>query len=169
MNISFEKLSDQDMYEFYAVFKEILSNEFPVYPKEITDFFFKNIYSLENLFYWQEKNLKLVLLAKDQKKIIGFAMIDSPYGGVSLCRWLGVLQNYQKNGIGKHLIEMWIEIAKKQGCHKAELAAQPTAREFYEKVGLKEEGKREQSYFGIDQYIFGKIIGAPSLDGMMNM
>ncbi len=169
MNISIEKLTKQDFYDFYTVFKKVLSTEFPGYSKEIIKFFFENIYSIDNFLYWLEKDLKLILVAKSGDNIVGFAIIDNPYGGVSLCRWLGVVKEFQKQGIGKHLIDLWLEIAKNQGCHKVEVAAQPTAKVFYEKVGLKEEGKRENSYFGIDQYIFGKVIGEPNLDGMMKM
>ncbi len=169
MNISIEKLTPDEFYDFYPIFKKVLSNEFPGYSKEIIEFFFGNIYSKDNFLYWLEKDLKLILIAKATDQIVGFAIIDNPYGGVSLCRWLGVVKEYQKQGIGKYLIDLWIDIAKKQGCHKVELAAQPTAKAFYEKIGLKKEGKREKSYFGIDQYIFGKVIGESNLDGMMKM
>ncbi len=76
-----------------------------------------------------------------------------------MCRWLGVKKEYQKQGIGHQLIEAWIGLAKKQGCHKIEVASQPEAKGFYEKAGLTLEGKRISSYFGIDQYLFGKVIG----------
>jgi GNAT superfamily N-acetyltransferase len=79
-------------------------------------------------------------------------------GGVSLLRWLGVKRTHQKKGLGRQLITAWLKLATDQGCHKAEVAAQPEAKEFYAKVGLNLEGHRIKSYFGIDQYIFGKVL-----------
>jgi len=93
------------------------------------------------------------------KEIIGFLVYDMAYGGVLLCRWLGVLEECRKQGVGKMLAEQAVLEAKALGCHKVELAGQLTARKFYEKCGFKLEGMREKSYFGQDQYLFGKVIG----------
>jgi GNAT superfamily N-acetyltransferase len=102
--------------------------------------------------------MKFIFVPKVDNQIVGFAVVDEPYGGVSLLRWLGVRKEFQKHGIGSALIHNWIDLARQQHCHKAEVAAQPEAKEFYAKMGLELEGHRKKSYFGIDQYIFGKVL-----------
>ncbi len=95
--------------------------------------------------FWMVHAVKTIYLARVDTVPVGFAVIDEPYGGVSFCRWLGIKKSFQKKGIGTQLVKRWIMDAKAMGCHKVELAAQPTARDFYKKVGLKEEGIREKS------------------------
>jgi len=125
------------------------------------------VYTPVNLIYWLNNNLKTVIVAKKNHQFVGFAMVDQPYGGVSFCRWLAVLKQHQGKGIGRQLINTWINFAKNQGCHKIELASQPLAKKFYEKVCLTFEGERKLSYFGTDQFIFGKVIGEAKEEEMV--
>lgn len=163
MNITIETLSSLEVSVFYPVFEEIIKQEFPGYTTPVIDYLLHEMYTQPNIIYWTENHLKTVYLAKTIKgQIVGFAMVDKPYGGVSLLRWLGVVNSYQKNGIGTKLLQHWINNAQNQNCHKAEVAAQEKAKGFYEKAGLVFEGKRQASYFGIDQYMFGKVMGKPN-------
>lgn len=155
-------LDQHELDDFFRVFSCVLSDEFPKYTKKIVRYFLEKIYSVHNFRYWLTNNLKTILVAKNTEGIIvGFAVIDEPYGGVSLCRWLGVIKQYQNKGIGTTLIDTWTRLAQKQNCHKIEVAAQPKAKLFYEKAGLTLEGFKKLSYFGSDQYIYGKILGQP--------
>jgi len=161
MAVHIRQLPPERLDEFMTVFFKILRAEFPGYTPQVHDYFEKTAYSKENFKYWLSYNMKTIYVALNElSQIVGFAVVDAPYGGVSLCRWLGVQKEYQRKKIGSTLIETWIELAKKQKCHKVELAAQPEAKIFYEKVGLTLEGKRNVSYFGIDQYVFGRVIGS---------
>ena len=64
--------------------------------------------------------------------------------------------------MGKKLVKEWMTYARELGCHKVEVASRSAAKNFYKKCGLALEGKRNLSYFGIDQYLFGKIINRPN-------
>lgn len=164
MKLEIVLLNKEAVGSFYPIFATTMKTVFTCYSPKIIDFFINKVYTPVNLIYWLNNNLKTVVIAKEGDKILGFAMIDQPYGGVSFCRWLGVLKKHQKKGIGRKLVQAWEKLAKSQSCHKIELASQPLARKFYEKVGLKLEGERKLSYFGTDQFIFGKIIGKPNED-----
>jgi len=166
MEIEIEKLQVKDLNEFWEVFPQILEKDFPGYTKAVVDYFLNKVYTKINFNHWLTTGWKIVLIAKLNGKIVGFAVLDKPYGGVCFCRWLGVLEELRKKGVGKRLIEEWISFAKNHGCHKVEIASQPIAKDFYEKIGLVLEGKRELSYFGIGQYIFGKVIGQPDDEAM---
>ena len=170
MEVKIEKLQKEDLNKFWEIFVQVLKDDFPGYTKVVIDYFINKIYTRVNFGHWINIDWKIVLVAdaKNSKdidakdaKIVGFAVLDKPYGGVCFCRWLGVLPEFRKRGIGRKLIENFINYAKNYGCHKIELASQPVSKEFYKKCGLSLEGKRAFSYFGIDQFIFGKVIGEP--------
>lgn len=155
-------MGTNEVESFYPIFTHSLTTQFPGYSKSVITYLLSQIYTVANFSYWIEKELKTILLSTDNSVISGFAVIDAPYGGVSLLRWLGVKEEYQRKGVGTQLIRSWEEHARSQGSHKMEVASQPEAKEFYAKAGLTLEGLRKQSYFGIDQYLYGKVIGAPN-------
>jgi len=162
----FSKLTQSDVKDFYDTFSEVIRSEFPGYTPKVVEYLLSKIYSRYAYEYWIRNNLKTVVIAKVNNEIVGFADIDNPYGGVSLLRRLGVKKEHQRAGIGSKLIKAWEELARTQHAHKMEVAAQPEAKEFYAKMGLKLEGMREKSFFGINQYIFGKILSDPSDEGI---
>src|SRR4030042_1041333 len=149
-------LKKEDVGGFYPIFVQAIKTTFPCYSQKMTDFFVNKIYTPANFIYWLNNNLKTIIISKEKDELTGFIVIDQPYGGVSFCRWLAILPKHQKKGLGKKLIDAWIVFAKSQGCHKVELASQPLAKAFYEKVGLVLEGERKLSYFGVNQFVFGK-------------
>ena len=163
MNYQIEKLKISQVSQFHRVFVELMSEGFEYTPK-IKKYFITNRYTVANFKYWLKNDYKGVFVAEKLRGVlpsvfVGFLVYDMPYGGVLLCRWLGVLKEYRGQGAGKMLVEQAVLEAKALGCHKVELAGQLTARKFYEKCGFKLEGMREKSYFGQDQYLFGKVIG----------
>lgn len=161
MKIKVVSISESDVEIFWNLFAEILLTQFPGYSEKTLTFMLEKMYTRNSFIYWLQKSIKTVLLAYANDTPVGFMVIDEPYGGVSFCRWLGIKKRYQRKGIGTVLIQQWLDLAHELGCHKVEVAAQPTARDFYQKIGLIEEGFRKCSYFGIDQYVFGKVIGEP--------
>lgn len=166
MNANISHLQSERVSIFYRVFSEILHTQFPGYLPKVIDFLLHQIYNPTQISMWIKQGNKIVLVAEHNAEIVGFAMLDSLYGGVSFCRWLGVLPAYQRQGIGTKLIQQWENMAYDQGAHKLEVVGQPTAKKFYEKMGLQLEGFRKSSYFGIDQHLFGKVLQAPSEEVM---
>ncbi len=158
--------SSHDLDLFYPIFSSVLTSEFPGYTSEVVRYLLDRIYTKETLKYWVQRKEKIIFGAYEKDSVVGFAVIDAPYGGVSFCRWLGVLKKYQHKGFGTALIQKWNELALESKAHKMEVAGLPTAKVFYEKMGLNLEGLRKASYFGIDQYLFGKIIGVPNSENM---
>lgn len=156
--IIIEKLKIEEIPQFHEIFSVVINEGF-CYSLGVKNYFITRGFTQENFRYWLSNNYKQVLVAKEGQKIAGFLVYDAPYGGVLFCRWLGVVKEYRGKKIASRLFDEFIKIAQDLFCHKVEVAAQPPAREFYQKYGLKEEGFREKSYFGIDQYVFGKVIG----------
>ncbi|PIZ64312.1 hypothetical protein CO051_03440 [Candidatus Roizmanbacteria bacterium CG_4_9_14_0_2_um_filter_39_13] len=155
-------LLQQDVDTFYPVFTTVLKTEFPGYTPHVVQYLLKRIYTRDTLKFWVQRKEKIIIGAFENNSIVGFAVIDSPYGGVSFCRWFGILKEFQHKGFGTSLIQKWNELALDSKAHKMEVAGQPEAKVFYEKMGFDLEGLRKASYFGIDQYLFGKILAEPN-------
>ncbi len=167
LDFTISYLKPFEVDEFFPVFAKVLKTQFPGYSLVIINYFLEKIYTPNSFKYWLTTGWRFVFIAKVEGKIVGFAVVDRPYGGVCFCRWLGVLPDYQKKGIGKKLISAWLDYGKEYGCHKAEIASQPEAKEFYLRCNLDLEGERKVSYFGIDQFIFGKVLGKPKDEVMI--
>lgn len=165
--MTIDLLTNKDLDEFYGIFSKILSTQFPGYTPTVIDYFLDKIYTRISYRYWLDQNHKTIFIPREDNKIVGFAVIDQTYGGVSFLRWLGILPAHQRKGLGKALVTQWIEHAYDDGAHKAEVAGQPEAKLFYEKMGLELEGMRKASYFGIDQYVFGKVLNDPRDENMV--
>lgn len=161
-DIKIEKLTLENLNEFFEVFKEVLGTGFPEYSKELINFFIYKDFS-KNIFSEKiKKNQWLGLLTKFKNNIIGFLVTDKLYGGVSYCLWLGVKKEFQEKGIGSRLLKEWEREIKKQGGHKLMLVTQHKKnKKFYVKNGFKNEGFEEKSWFGLDCWKYGKIIGKP--------
>jgi GNAT superfamily N-acetyltransferase len=156
------QIIEKDLKEFQRVFTKVLRVCFLEYPPQVVDFFvgedFNNAFLKKKIANWDY----VVLLAFEQGKIIGFLVMEKLYGGVSFCTWLGVESGGQGKGIGSALLKAWEEMVLEAGGHKLMLIApSKEARQFYRTRGFKEEGFEEKSWFGLDYWIFGKLISQP--------
>lgn len=92
----------------------------------------------------------VVLAARDRRQIVGFAIMDflDQHAHLSL---LAVRPGYQKQGVGRSLIE-WLEAsARTAGIFLVHLELRATndgARQFYERLGYREVGTRSAYYGG---------------------
>ncbi len=155
-------IREEDLKEFQRVFTKILRVCFLEYPPQVIDFFvgedFDNAFLKKKIENWDY----VVLLAFDEGKLVGFLVMEKLYGGVSFCTWLGVEPEKQGRGIGSALLKAWEETILEVGGHKLMLIApSQEARQFYRRRGFKEEGFEEKSWFGLDYWIFGKLISQP--------
>ena len=157
-----EKLTLKNLSDFFEVFKEVLKTGFPEYSSQLVKFFIGKD-CCEKVFVKKIKGDEwFVLVAKLNDKIIGFLVAENLYGGVSYAPWEGVIEELQRQGVGSKLIKSWEQEIKKIGGHKLALITQSQKnRQFFLKCGFKEEGFEEKSWFGLDCWKFGKVIGKP--------
>jgi len=160
--IKIEKLKLENLAEFLLVFKEILTTGFPEYSAALVDFLIGKDYSATVFEEKLKNNQWFVLKASLENQLVGFLLADNLYGGVSYCNWVGVLEKCQGQGIGQALLGAWEEEIKKVGGHKLTLITQSRKNmDFYLKAGFKQEGFEEKSWFGLDCWLYGKVIGDP--------
>jgi GNAT superfamily N-acetyltransferase len=159
MKIAIEILRKERIDEFFEVFEKVMKTACEFYSKRVINYFLGRLYTKESFLIRIQDGTLVVFLGMIDQKTVGFLVADVPYGGVAFCRWLGVLKEYQKKGVGKRLVEEWVKWAKKNRCHRVLAASVTAAVGFYEKCGLKKEGLTNKGYFGVDQYRVGRVIG----------
>lgn len=92
----------------------------------------------------------VVLAARDRRRVIGFAIMEF-YAIHAHLNLLAVQPGYQRQGVGRQLLE-WLEAsARTAGIFKVHLelrAGNVDAFKFYEKLGYREAGRRPAYYDG---------------------
>jgi len=92
----------------------------------------------------------VVLAARDRRRVVGFAIMEF-YAIHAHLNLFAVRPGYQRQGIGKQLLE-WLEAsARTAGIFKVHLelrANNDGARAFYEKLGFSEVGRKAAYYDG---------------------
>jgi ribosomal-protein-alanine N-acetyltransferase len=92
----------------------------------------------------------VVLAARDRRRLVGFA-IKEFYAIHAHLNLLAVQPGYQRQGVGRQLIE-WLEAsARTAGIFKVHLELRATndgARSFYAKLGFREAGRKAAYYDG---------------------
>ena len=92
----------------------------------------------------------VVLAARDRRRVIGFAIMEF-YAIHAHLNLFAVEPGYQRQGIGRQLLE-WLEAsARTAGIFKVHLelrANNDGARAFYEKLGYRSVGRKAAYYDG---------------------
>lgn len=92
----------------------------------------------------------IVLAARDRRRLVGFAIMEF-YDVHSHLALLAVQPGYQRQGVGRQLIE-WLESsARTAGIFSIRLelrASNDAARAFYERLGYREAGLKHGYYDG---------------------
>jgi len=92
----------------------------------------------------------VVLAARDRRRLVGFAIMEfyDIHAHLSL---LAVQPGYQRQGVGRQLLD-WLEAsARTAGIFSVQLelrATNDSARLFYERLGYREVGRKEAYYAG---------------------
>lgn len=155
LGVQVSDIQPKDWRKFHRLFKKIINEDFGAYPEKMR----LDSCKARNI----KKGLgakKVILVAKNKAKIVGFLIGVSQPSGLGFINWLAVKKESRGLGIGNSLIQTWQKKAKAMGCHK--LCAETSNlknKTFYEKMGFCLEGEKKQDKYGMDYLIFGKIIG----------
>lgn len=156
------RISENEVAEYYRLFLQVLKDGFPEYSSDLIKFLAEKDFSETVIKDKITKKESMIWVADEDGKLVGFLMADKLYGGVGYCSWLGVVEKMRGRGISKMLLREWEKEVIKLGGHKLILLTQSQKnRGFYQKCGFKQEGFEEKSWFGLDCWLFGKVIGEP--------
>jgi GNAT superfamily N-acetyltransferase len=116
---------------------------------------------------WSEPHLQhrimsgqdLLRIAMRHEKIVGLVSGTAPEGGLGTIIWLLVIPEAHGQGIGTALFAAACDYYRSIGAHKFKLTA-PTAkaRDFYLKLGMKQEGFHPQHWWEADFWSLGCIL-----------
>lgn len=98
-----------------------------------------------------EKQNGVLLGAYEGDAMLGIASGTAPEGGVGTITWLLVDERARGSGVGSQLFEAACESYRRMDAHKMKLTA-PTenARNFYLRMGMREEGFHPNHWFNQD-------------------
>ena len=148
-------LDKQDSNYFLQALNELVNENINL-PKKAIDHY---------LSLWDVEKIKSVsgqyvlIVAKENEKIIGLVLGTPPEGGVGTIIWVLVSQEYQKTGIGQQLMNKAIYTYKEKGAHKIKLTVPDEGTvKFYEKLGMIVEGHHVNHWWNHDFWAMGLII-----------
>ena len=103
-------------------------------------------------------------LARDGDRVAGFALSRAIAGEAELLL-LAVRRQAQARGIGRMLLERFIEIAEKKGARRLHLEVRDGnhALRLYAKAGFSEVGRRKNYYTGRDGQVYDAITLAKTI------
>jgi GNAT superfamily N-acetyltransferase len=156
--MKFERLSPIYFEDFYNVFTEIITRDFPEYSEDTKQLFLQKFYSKELLKSTINLEDRFYLLCLEDSELIGFLFANKPFGGVGFISWVGVRSHKRRKGIGKALLGHYEEYCKDWNAHLVELYTFSKTQKFYELCGYEKVGYRKKGYFGVENIIMDKEI-----------
>jgi len=104
---------------------------------------------------------RIILAAEENREIVGVAFGRTSKGGVSWLGFIGVTSSYRSKGIGKALLQRYLEESKRQGSHKVSLNTAPQLKpaiRLYAAMGFLPEGLYRRHVYGQDLIIYSKFL-----------
>lgn len=163
------KITIKDLDIFFALFSRILKTEFPEYSIRTKEFMIRNKNGWNKKKYrkWILDSSKFILGAWKKGKLVGVFEGETMVGGVSLCTWIMVDPDFQKQGIGKKILQAWESVSLKKGIHSLFLYSTKKNIPFYTKAGFELSGVHKKGWFGSDDYMLTKLIQEPKEENFL--
>ncbi|EKD96026.1 MAG: hypothetical protein ACD_24C00214G0002 [uncultured bacterium] len=151
-----------DFSEFYELLTKTLSGNYFLYSKNSQAFTLDEDLPREDLKKYIKEGKRLLYLAYSKNKAIGYLLTFKTRAGVAFAHWLAVDSAYQKHGVASSLLLLWEKGALEEGAHILQLWTTKNDIPFYLNRGFKKGGSFPQSWFGVDHYLFYKILRKPN-------
>lgn len=105
---------------------------------------------------------RITLVAEEEDKIVGFAMGRSDKSRLSWLSFMGVSPSHRRRGIGRELVQKYVEESRLRGARKISLNTAPElepAVKLYVDTGFIPEGLLRRHRYGMDLIVFSKFLG----------
>lgn len=159
---SINKNDKEKMQELFEVYKKTILENFPEYSRLIKEYLARR----DNIDR-HVKNAGIILGAYLSGKLVGYLIGRKLYGGVGYCEDLGVLNEYQRKGVGTRLIKEYEKISSLAGAHNLQLESDIRNLEFYKKQDFSVLCLDKKGYFGTDNYVMKKILQEPKEENFL--
>ena len=103
----------------------------------------------------------IALVAMEGDSVVGIAQGQVDWSRLCSLGFLGVDESHRRKGIGRALVERFIEEARKRGAAKVTLDTSPTlvpAVKLYAGMGFVPEGFLSRHRLGVDMIIYSKFL-----------
>jgi ribosomal protein S18 acetylase RimI-like enzyme len=159
--ITYHKGTVEDIPAFLSFFRTSVPILFPEYSPNSAAYEVDIDYGPKWMTDQLTLGLKIVYLAFDRSKVVGYLFTARSLAGVAFADWLGVDKDYQGRGIATKLLSLWQEVALEEGAHALQLWTSKKNIGFYEKQGFTNGGLFPKSWHGLDSYLMYKILREP--------
>lgn len=157
-----DKNSEEEMRGIFEVYKKTILENYPEYSRSTREYLARED-KIEEIV----KNAGIILGAYLWGKLVGYIISRKVWGGVGYCEVLGVLNEYQRKGIGTRLVKEYERISFDQGAHGLYLESDVKNLEFYKKQGYSVLYLDKKGYFGTDNYVMKKILQEPKEENFL--
>lgn len=108
-----------------------------------------------------EDPMRIALVAEDEEEMVGFAMGRNDKSGLSWLSFMGVTATHRRRGIGRELVQKFMEESRLKGAYKVSLNTAPElepAVKLYVSMGFVPEGFLRRHRYGVDLIIYSKFL-----------
>lgn len=161
-DIKIAKAKTADLEKFYEFLTKTLMGEYFEYSKNSSAFTLDEDLPKKDLKKLIGEGKRILYLAYSKNKIVGYLLTFKPRAGVAFAQWLAVDKDFQKHGIASKLLSLWEKEALTDGAHLLHLWTTKNDIPFYLNRKFKKGGSFPQSWFGVDHYLFYKILRKPN-------
>lgn len=135
VEIRMSNLNDFDL--FWETFKETINDQFTEYSPKIRNYFLEDLYSKDNLRQWLSRKEIFIVLAINNKKVVGYLLGTFPFNGISYVIWMTVKNNFRRKGIGSALLSYYENLLKQEDASKINLWSSGDNSGFYRGQGYR--------------------------------
>ena len=103
----------------------------------------------------------VVLVAEESKSLVGVAQGHVDWGRLSHLGFLGVDRGYRRRGIGRALLERFVEESRELGADKISVETSPALKpavKLYAEAGFLPEGFLRRHRLGVDMIVYSKFL-----------
>lgn len=139
-----------------ALFERLLVDTFSAFPEQARRHYARD-WSVGSLGARLADGTRGILVARGEAGAPVALMFGTPpEGGVATVIWLAVAQEARGLGIGAALLRETFAFYRAAGCHKVKLTTKDdAARAFYRHMGMTEEGRHPNHWWGMDFWAYG--------------
>jgi GNAT superfamily N-acetyltransferase len=159
MNI--RPISHEDLHGFIDCYIQVFRTLYEFLPEEYVKTQIEKANSpefIDKLSKAVDNKNNILLVSLDDEKIVGMAWGNIKEDGSSWLRFMGVVQTHRRIGVGRGLLNRFIEECREKGSRKISLNTDPrlvSAIRLYEKTGFVKEGTVTNPH-GLELMIYSK-------------
>lgn len=156
-----QPISHKDVHGFIDCYIRVFKTLFNILPEDYVNTQLENASSPEiyrKLMQAVDDHQHILLVAIDHDNIVGMAWGNIAKDGSGWLGFMGVIQSYRRRGVGRDLLNRFIEECRKQGARKISLDTDPKlvpAIQLYEYSGFTQEGSATNPY-GLELILYSK-------------